>query len=136
MAYAHLLPGFGLTVSARRGLPIVMLIGMAMAGSAQARSPAESLAVVYPPIAGRPAEFVAAANQPVARNGYVAAPMPDQNAVAPRSADAPGPAFAPGIFQSKGGYRGDGFTPGSSPQIAQQPKHLPLPGISMKVPLY
>ena len=69
--------------------------------------------------------------------GYAAAPMPNQDASAPRIAEAQGPEVAPAMIGGKTtSFRGDGFMPGSTPQTAQQPKKMPLPGISLKVPLY
>jgi hypothetical protein len=46
-----------------------------------------------------------------------------------------GAAIEPTLYVGRGGYRGDGFTPGSSPQATQQPRHIPLPGINLKMPL-
>jgi hypothetical protein len=69
--------------------------------------------------------------------GFAAAPMPNQDASAPRIANSKGAEVSPAMLGAKTNvYRGDGFMPGSSPLVAQQPKRMPMPGISLKVPLY
>lgn len=105
---------------------------------AYAASPSADLAAKFPPLSPALVDRNVTSNTderaPAGR--FVAAPMPDQDAFAPHTADANGPAVSPTMFQGKKTYRGDGFTPDSSPQISQQSKHIGLPGISLKVPLY
>ena len=102
-----------------------------------AAPPPKGLSVIYPPIS------MAMAEQAPSRSpggggltGFAAAPMPDQDAAAPRASVDGGPAVGPTLFRSNAGFRGDGFTPDSSPQISQQSKHISLPGIAVKLPLY
>lgn len=112
---------------------LVALVGLA--NGAHAAAPSKDLSVIYPPLssADRPS-FAVSSAKPI--TGFVAAPMPNQNAIAPHIVAAPGPEVSPSMFRANRGYRGDGFTPDSSPQIAQQSKRLSMPGISVKVPLY
>ncbi len=117
------------------GLTLMVLGNFIVGTTAYATPPTTDLSVTYPAL-GQLQDPRAGGQANGASGRFVAAPMPDQNASAPRQASPTGPAFGPGLFQHKAFYRGDGFTPDSSPQIAQQSKHLPLPGISMKVPLY
>lgn len=103
-----------------------------------AASPAADLAKTFPPLSPALVDRKVAltANERAASGRFEAAPIPDQDAFAPRISDSTGPVVSPSMFQGKKSYRGDGFTPNSSPQISQQPKHVTLPGISLKVPLY
>ena len=91
--------------------------------------------MIYPPLVVASVEhaIVVAAK---ALNGFVAAPVPDPDAYAPRLLGATGPEVAPSMFKGHRNYRGDGFIPDSSPQISQQSRRVSLPGISVKVPLY
>ncbi len=69
--------------------------------------------------------------------GYAVAPMPNQDAYAPRIAEPQGPEVSPSILGGKSNsYRGEGFVSGSTPQVTQQPRRMPMPGISLKMPLY
>ena len=63
------------------------------------------------------------------------APTPNQNVLAPRGELATGPVLEPSMFLQKATYRGDGYTLGSSQQVTQEPRRMPLPGINLKVPL-
>lgn len=123
--------------------PMVLLAcGVALAAlapmTASAAPPAKDLSVTYPPISRALIEGKLASIEtdraPIGR--FVAAPMPNQDASAPRILGDAGPNVGPSMFQGKKNYRGDGFTPDSSPQINQQSRRVSLPGISLKVPLY
>ncbi len=62
--------------------------------------------------------------------------MPNIDAHPPRAfSPSRGAAIEPTMYPLRGGYRGDGFTPGSSPQVAQQSHRISLPGINWKMPL-
>ena len=64
------------------------------------------------------------------------APRPNEDFVAPRGpVAAPGPVIGAGLIRQTQGYRGDGFVQGSAPSQSQQPRRMPLPGITLKVPL-
>ncbi len=118
---------------------------MALAGQAQAASPTTDL----PPLARVQTEraaFAAAYGRDLSLNspaptkaepsGFAPAPTPNWDINAPHLASSSGGAVVgPGLFQQRNTYRGEGFTEGSSPQVTQQPRHMPIPGISLKVPL-
>lgn len=127
----------GFSGSARSALGGFALVSI-LVFPACAASPAADLAATFPPLSPAMTDQKIASNNdertPVGR--FVAAPMPDQDAFAPRASASTAPAVGPSMFQSKKSYRGDGFIPDSSPQISQQSKHVSLPGISLKVPLY
>lgn len=101
-----------------------------------AASPSKDLSAIYPPITLNEGNFLTASAMPSAQNRFAAAPMPNKEVFAPRVVATPGAVVGPGLFRASGGYRGDGFTPDSSQQTAQQAKRMPVPGISLKVPLY
>ncbi len=100
--------------------------------------PIKDLTAAYPPmsdpLSARFTTPTSSDKQPT--NGFVAAPTPNQEASAPPVVVKKGAEISPSIFSNKQGYRGDGYMAGSSPQIAQQPKRMSLPGINLKVPLY
>ncbi len=76
-------------------------------------------------------------NKRASTGGYDIAPMPNQNSSAPRVVESTSPEVSPSMLGGKSNsYRGEGFVSGSSPQGIQQPKRMPMPGISLKVPLY
>ncbi len=77
--------------------------------------------------------MLADASPPV--NRFEPAPIPNQDILAPRIAAASGAVVGPGLFQQKAAFRGDGYVQGSTPQLTQEPRRMPLPGISLKVPL-
>lgn len=70
-------------------------------------------------------------------NGYTPAPMPDADEAAPvaKPLGPPEAQWSPNLFYSQGGYRGEGFTPGSTAQASQQRNGRPAAGISLNVPL-
>lgn len=63
------------------------------------------------------------------------APTPNQNVTAPRPPAVTGTVVSPTMFRPASTYRGDGYTHGSSQQVTQEPRRMPLPGISLTVPL-
>jgi hypothetical protein len=116
-----------------------MFLTFASPITAQAGAPIKDMVATYPSMVdslyGR---FNATSPQTkLPTSGYEAAPMPNQDASAPRIAQSQGPEVAPSLLGAKStGFRGDGFVPGSTPQVQQAPKKMSLPGISLKVPLY
>lgn len=67
---------------------------------------------------------------------YDVAPIPNMDIATPRGVVvAKGASVRPGVFSTSSTYRGEGFIPGSTPQGPQQAKRMPMPGISLKVPL-
>ncbi len=70
-------------------------------------------------------------------DGFTAAPMPnvDQTAPTKRAPQGGQGTLGPSLFNTRNGFRGDGYLPSSSPQTEQE-KHLhPTPGINFSVPL-
>jgi len=64
------------------------------------------------------------------------APLPNEDFAAPRGpGGATGPVLGAGIIRQTQGYRGDGFVQGSAPPQSEQPRRMPLPSITLKVPL-
>ena len=63
------------------------------------------------------------------------APTPNKDLFAPRGAAPSGPVLSPSMFRQAETFRGDGYTPGSAQSASQETKHMPLPGLSLKVPL-
>ena len=98
--------------------------------------PATDLSVTYPALSRTLTDSPVAPAQPSVIGRFVAAPIPNPDALSPRAIIAAGPEVGPSLFRSKATHRGDGFTPDSSPAIGQQSKRVSLPGISVKVPLY
>ena len=116
-----------------------MLLAIASTQPAHAGAPIKDMVATYPSMVdslySRFSVSTPQTKMPI--NGYAAAPMPNQDASAPRIVESQGPEVAPSMLGSKTtSFRGDGFISGSTPQVAQQPKKMPLPGISLKVPLY
>ena len=118
---------------------IPLLLAIAATHPVHAGTPIKDMVATYPSMVDSLySRFsVGTANTKLPINGYAAAPMPNQDASAPRVAESQGPEVSPAFIGGKTtGTRGDGFVPGSTPQVVQQPKKMPLPGISLKVPLY
>jgi hypothetical protein len=64
------------------------------------------------------------------------APLPNQDLLPPASSVAEQHAeLGPGLLRRKMGYQGDGYVPGSGATQTDEPRHMPLPGITLKVPL-
>jgi hypothetical protein len=64
------------------------------------------------------------------------APLPNQDLLPPASSVAKQHAeLGPGLLRRKIGYQGDGYVPGSGATQTDEPRHMPLPGITLKVPL-
>ena len=118
-------------------LTVVVAIILVMAQlPACAVSLSNELQPTYQPLTrGLGSNYSSTATAPQSQGGYVAAPVPNPDAVVPRGPSDTAAAIGPGLFQNKS-ISSDGFTPNSSQEISQQPKHIPLPGISLKVPLY
>jgi hypothetical protein len=115
------------------------VLSLAAPTGAHAGTPIKDMVATYPSMVdslySRMAVSTPRAKLPT--SGYDVAPMPNQDVFAPKIAGTQGPEVAPSLLGGKSnGYRGDGFVPGSTPQVQQQPKKMPLPGISLKVPLY
>ena len=68
--------------------------------------------------------------------GFMAAPVPDYDQVAPSVASPSGATLSPKMLPRPNVYRGDGYTPASMPDVEQKNKKVEIPGISLKVPLY
>lgn len=116
-----------------------MWLAIASTQPAQAGTPIKDMVATYPSMIdslySRFSVSTPQTKMPI--TGYVAAPMPNQDAAAPRMAESQGPEVSPSMLGGNStSFRGDGFISGSTPQVAQQPKKMPLPGISLKVPLY
>ena len=76
--------------------------------------------------------------QPVIKSStFAAAPVPNIDQDVP-TLRALGPAQAelsPSLFNAKRGYRGEGFTAGSTSQSEMQRHFKPTPGVNLSVPL-
>jgi hypothetical protein len=113
-----------------------------MGCSAPAWAASPSAESSLPPLARAQAERIAAAQAlqasqtPPSESRFDPAPIPNQDLAAPRSRTvSSGPVFGPHLFRQEATYRGDGYIVGSTEQTTQAPRHLPLPGIGMKMPL-
>ena len=117
-----------------RWLLIAAFAGLALGTAPQvhAKSPIPDLSL--PPLSRMTAERTATATPPVIGR-FEPAPTPNQNVLAPRGEVVTGPILEPSMFLQKATYRGDGYTLGSSQQVTQEPRRMPLPGINLKVPL-
>lgn len=119
---------------------MAMLLGAMSQHPAQAGAPIHDMVATYPSMADSiNSRFSVGASQskPVP-GGFALAPMPNQDAFAPRAVETQGAEVSPSLVggRAPASYRGEGFMKGSTPQVTQQPKRMPMPGISLKVPLY
>ena len=64
-----------------------------------------------------------------------AAPVPNSRLSAPVAAQGRGAEVTPTVMTPKQTYQGEGFLSGSTMQAEQQRKTLPVPGLSLTVPL-
>lgn len=105
----------------------------------QAGAPIQDMIATYPSMADSIYSRFGASATPSAKpvtEGYALAPMPNQDVFIPRIVGSTGPVVAPSMLGGKSNtYRGEGFMSGSTPQATQQPRRMPMPGISLKVPL-
>lgn len=139
-----------LTVSYRRAhwpvagltrFAVLTAVGLAAMSvqTSQAGTPIQDMVATYPSMADSIYSRFSVnipQNKPLA-SGFDVAPTPNQNSFAPRAVESLGPEVSPSVLGGKlNTYRGEGFVSGSTPQGMQQPKRMPMPGISLKVPLY
>ena len=75
--------------------------------------------------------------QPQAGGLFTPAPTPNQDLLAPLlpNTDKGKPTVAPGLFQPKNQYQGEGYVPGSTVQSEQDRRVRIAPGINLHVPL-
>ncbi len=71
-----------------------------------------------------------------APSGFTPAPTPDRDNEGPLPPRASmNPSLAPDLFSRKEQYRGDGFSPNSSAQVAEERHIQPAAGFNLKMPL-
>jgi hypothetical protein len=133
----------GLLRSSARSLKFAifpaLVLGAMSAQSAWAGAPIKDMVATNPSMADSIYSRFSVSNLPrkPVTGGYALAPMPNQDTYAPRIVEQQGPEVSPSILGGKSNsYRGEGFVSGSTPQVTQQPRRMPLPGISVKMPLY
>jgi hypothetical protein len=63
------------------------------------------------------------------------APLPNRDLTPPQSTASNDPQFGPSLFTPNTQFRGDGFSPGSTAQGAQERNVHPTPGFSLTVPV-
>jgi len=116
---------------------VTAALGLGMLGGATAAWAASPVAEpTLPPVARAQAERTAMLTTRTATPGnFEPAPTPNQDILSPRGIVSTGVEVGPSMFSPKSFYRGDGYTQGSSQQVLQEPRRMPLPGISLKVPL-
>jgi hypothetical protein len=126
-------------ISLKAAIATATILGSMSLQPTLAGAPIQDMVATYPSMADSIYSRFSVStphSKPVA-GGYALAPMPNQDAFAPRVAESKGPEVAPSLLGGKSNsYRGEGFVSGSTPQVTQQPKRMPMPGISLKVPLY
>ena len=76
------------------------------------------------------------ATAPSTIGGFQAAPVPDEDAIVPGEFVSRGATVAPVLAPPRKAAPGDGFTPNSAIPTNQSSKHMLVPMISLKVPLY
>jgi hypothetical protein len=64
-----------------------------------------------------------------------AAPVPDVALRQPTPAARSGLNVSPSLFNTPRQFRGDGYTPNSSAQAAQERQFRPIPGLNLQLPL-
>lgn len=117
-----------------------IVVGVVSLQPARAGTPIHDMVATYPSMADSIySRFsVTTAHDKPVTDGFALAPMPNQGASAPRIVESQGAEVSPSVVGGRPAstFRGDGFMTGSTPQATQQPKRMPMPGISLKVPLY
>jgi hypothetical protein len=109
----------------------------AIAPEARAVPPSSEFTTIYQPfnhstdwnVTGR-------AVAPTTKGGFMAAPVPNEDAIVPSEFINRGATLAPVLAPPRKADIGDGFTPNSAIPNSQTPKHMLVPMISLKVPLY
>jgi len=109
----------------------------AIAPEARAVPQSNEFATTYQPI-NRNSELsvTGRGTAPSANGGFMAAPVPNVDAIVPSDVVSRGATVTPVLAPPRKGAPGDGFTPNSAIPTSQMPKHMLVPMISLKVPLY
>jgi hypothetical protein len=109
----------------------------AIAPEARAVPPSSEFATIYQPIIRSDSWNVTSGGTgPLAKGGFMAAPVPNEDAIVPSEFINRGATLAPVLAPPRKADIGDGFTPNSAIPNSQTPKHMLVPMISLKVPLY
>lgn len=117
----------------KRHCPAVLLLAIAgfLAAGAACAGPA-GLQPMLPANAGISGQPAAPASAPE----YLAAPTPNADLSAPRDGGAARPGLQPSMYPQRDLNSGDGYTPGSiAPNLQQNTRRIPIPGINLKLPL-